>query len=101
VVKTVERQPSQKEKAAMAGIAPQSGRLSHTDKEVVKSVDDSYQAARNQARLRTLRQEYRDLKNQAESLRGTDARNHAQAYRMRKTAIDKLNADPKFAEVRD
>lgn len=101
VIKRVERELSQKEKAAMAGIAPQSGRLSHTDQTTVKSVDDIYNAGRNAARIRALRQEYRDLKSQAEQLRGDDARNHAQAARVRKAAIEKLNSDPRFAEVRD
>jgi hypothetical protein len=101
VVKHVERQLTQKEKSALAGISNQTGRVSHVDRSNTKAVEDIYQAGRNAARLRALRQEYSDLKNRAETLRGDDARNHAQAARVRKAALDKINADPKFKEVRD
>jgi hypothetical protein len=102
VIKKVERELSQREKSAMVGVSPQSGRLTAADRQAAtKEVDSVYNSARNNARLNRLRQEYRDLKANAETLRGENARSHAQAYAARKEALEKINADPRFAEVRD
>jgi hypothetical protein len=87
--------------AANAGIAPQTGRRTAAErKATTQQVDDVYAKAKNNARLSKLRQEYNDLKSNAETLRGPNARSHAQAYAARKAEIDRINSDPRFAEVR-
>jgi hypothetical protein len=102
VVKRVERELTQREKNSLSGVEKQSARLSGIERNAVsKQVDSVYDAARNNARLNKLRQEYRDLCNNASTLRGENARSHAQAYAARKAELERINSDPRFAEVRD
>jgi hypothetical protein len=102
VVKRVERELTQREKNSLSGVEKQSARLSGNERKTATlKVDNIYDAARNNARINKLRQEYRDLKLQCETLRGENARSHAQAYAARREALQKLNEDPKYREVRE
>jgi hypothetical protein len=102
IIKSVPREISQRDKSALAGIAPQSGRKTAADRRDADSRSSQNVAtARDLSRLSELRTEYRALKVQAELAMGENPRNHASTYAIRKSLLAKLNADPKFKEVRD
>ena len=65
------------------------------------AVNKGVATVKNLSRLAELRPQYRSLKAQAETLMGSNPRNHAETQSVRKAALAKLNADPKFKEVRD
>lgn len=103
VIKRVEREQTQREKSALAGISKQTGRVSHASEmqERNSAIDKSYTDERNKKRLNLLRIEYKGLKVAAETAMGNNAKNHAETYAIRKSLLAKLNTDPKFKEVHD
>lgn len=102
VVKSVEKQLTQKEKNALSGTHAQSGRVTTQDRaEENRKIDANYAKERSSRQNASLRREYLELKAKAETVMGDNPRSHAQTISARKEALAKLNADPKFAKVRD
>lgn len=79
----------------------QSGRTTHAErKEMETKSSKDISVVKDLSRLAELRTEYRALKVQAENMRGNNPRNHAETASVRKAALQKLNSDPRFREVR-
>jgi hypothetical protein len=88
--------------AALAGISAQSGRLTVADRvSESKKIDNSYQQERNHREQLRLRAEYKSLKVAAETLMSDSPKSHGQNAAARKEALARLNADPRFASVRE
>ena len=99
VIKTVERQLTQREKNALSGVERQSARRSHSQPE--ESSPTGMSGAMNAINLTKLKAEYRTRLAEAESAVGNSPRNHAETFRLRKSMKAALAADKRFDSVRE
>ena len=99
VIKYRDRELSQKEKSALAGITPQSGRATKEDRELEnKKIDRRHAEERSSRELIRLRAEYKLAKSSAETICvGT----HGQNATARKEALRVLANNKKFDSVRE
>jgi hypothetical protein len=100
IIKT-DRQISQRERSALAGVSPISNNHAADVRDNNRKIDDAYAAERASRDKTRLRQEYRELRAKAETVMGENPKSHAQTNQARKDALQKLNADPRFLTVRD
>jgi hypothetical protein len=79
----------------------QSGRATQSEKREMDARSSAKVAtAKDLSRLADLRSEYRSLRVKAETAMGSNPRNWAETFSVRKEALQRLNSDPRFAEVR-
>jgi hypothetical protein len=101
VVITKDRELTQRERSALAGVSQVSNNHAADVRETNRKIDDTYaseRAARNTTRLRN---EYRELRAKAETAMSDNPRSHGQNQAERKRLLAELNSNPKFAAVRD
>src|SRR6266576_466464 len=96
IIKT-DRQISQREKSALAGISSQSGRQTHADKIAEdKKRSESYAGERTMRNTKALKSEFQRALNDAGMLTG---RTHAESANLRREATQKVLQDPRFASI--
>jgi hypothetical protein len=98
VVVTKERELTQRERSALAGISSQSGRQTAADR---RAADEKrsleYSGERTARNLTVLKSEFRKALADAEMITG---RTHSESANLRREATDKVMQDPRFASVR-
>jgi hypothetical protein len=98
VVVTRERELTQRERSALAGVSSQSGRMTSADKiEQDKKQSDAYSNERNMRNAKSLKAEFQRALNDASILTG---RTHSESANLRREATEKVMRDPRFASVR-
>ena len=100
VIKSVPKELSQREKSALAGVPERgSGRATAAERRSEsKRIEDSYRQEREKRAATSLRSEFRKALADAEMLTG---RTHSESATLRKEAVSKVMADPKYLSVRD